>query len=332
MSGTPIDQAKLPPSPASLLLPRVVLYLKGVAMGLGDAVPGVSGGTIAVITNIYDELIFSITAIDLAAVKLLFGGDIRGFWRHINGGFLLLIGLGILSGLLVSANTVLYLLANHFTALMGFFIGLVLASSWILKSQFNLKQGKSYLVLLLGMMLVGALSYLNPGSGELSYLYIFLSGVVAICAMILPGLSGAFILLLLGVLEFILQALVEINLPYIVVFLAGCAVGLLAFSRVLAWLLKNYHQLSYGFITGMLLGSILVLWPWQQTQSFYTDSAGDMHPLQSINVLPLNYLEITGNEPMLAATLICLLAGLVLVNLLHWVSNATFIADAESLD
>jgi len=243
---------------------RLMLFLKGVAMGLGDSVPGISGGTIAVITKIYDQLVFSIRAVDLRACALIFTGQYKTFWQHINGTFLLILVLGILSGLLISANTVLFLLENYFAPLMAFFIGMVLASSALLRNEFSLGIWQNIVALLLGLLLAVSIGFITPRSAELSLIYVFLSGAIAISAMILPGLSGAFILLLLGVYEFILNALLGFDLPYIVVFVLGCAAGLLAFSRVLSWLLRDHHQLSYGFITGMLLGSVSALWPWPE--------------------------------------------------------------------
>ena len=247
---------------------KLMLFVKGVAMGFGDSVPGISGGTIAVITKIYDQLIFSIRAVDLRACKFFFKGQFKAFWQHINGTFLLVLGLGILSGLLISANTVLFLLENYFVPLMAFFIGMVLASSALLRNEFSLGVWQNILALFLGFLLAMSIGFITPRSAELSLVTVFFSGAIAISAMILPGLSGAFILLLLGVYEFILGALLNFDLPYILVFALGCAMGLFVFSRVLSWLLRDHHQLSYGFITGMLLGSVSALWPWQQAKDY----------------------------------------------------------------
>lgn len=247
---------------------KLMLFVKGVAMGFGDSVPGISGGTIAVITKIYDQLIFSIRAVDLRACKFFFKGQFKAFWQHINGTFLLVLGLGILSGLLISANTVLFLLENYFVPLMAFFVGMVLASSALLRNEFSLGVWQNILALFLGFLLAMSIGFITPRSAELSLITVFFSGAIAISAMILPGLSGAFILLLLGVYEFILGALLNFDLPYILVFALGCAMGLFVFSRVLSWLLRDHHQLSYGFITGMLLGSVSALWPWRQTNDY----------------------------------------------------------------
>lgn len=273
MSDNSSTQAQQTVEPWSSGRGKLILFLKGIAMGLGDSVPGVSGGTIAVITKIYDQLVFSIRAIDLRACELLVRGQFKALWQHINGTFLLILALGILSGLLISANTVLFLLENYFAPLMAFFIGMVLASSALLRHEFSLGVWQNLVALCLGLLLAVSIGFISPRAAELSLLYVFFSGAVAISAMILPGLSGAFILLLLGVYEFILEALLSFNLPYILVFILGCALGLLAFSRVLSWMLREHHQLSYGFITGMLLGSVSALWPWSDAE------AGGVYPM-----------------------------------------------------
>jgi len=282
-------------------------------MGLGDSVPGVSGGTIAVITRIYDELIYSIRSVDERALGLVFTGQIGAAWRHVNGNFLLTLALGILSGLLVSANTVLYLLEHRFEALMGFFIGLVMASTVLLLRQFQLARPANLLALLLGCMLTVGVGLLEPAVTELSLVYLFFCGLIAICAMILPGLSGAFILLLLGAYESMLAALTGLQWAVIAVFVSGCVVGLLAFSRLLALALRRFHELSYGFITGLLLGSLSVLWPWQRALSYYVDSHGQQQVLQTANVWPLTYTEQTGLEPQSALVAVCMICGLLTV-------------------
>ena len=298
-------------------LPSLLVFLKGMAMGVGDSIPGVSGGTIAVITNIYEELIHSLSKIDITALKLFFSGSIRKFWFHINGNFLLTLTLGVLAGLLLSANSILYLLENRFEVLMSFFMGLVLSSVWFLKSEVDWGVWQNGFAALLGLLVAIAVSVIPQQLATISYLTVFLSGMVAICAMILPGLSGAFILLILGVYEFILSALTSIQLDFILVFAAGCAIGLLSFTHLLAWLLKNYHALAYSVICGMLLGSINSLWPWQYLDASYTNSAGELHPLASQNLSPLSYSELTGNEPYFWVALGSLMAGVFVVVILH---------------
>lgn len=299
----------------------ILLYLKGMAMGLGDSVPGISGGTIAVITNIYDRLIYSIRAVDLDALKLVLKGRIAEAWQHINGNFLLLLALGILSGLLLSANTVLFLLAEYYEVLMAFFIGLILASTWLLRSQFRMRGPLAWLLLLVGLAVTMGIAFLDARQADLALWYVFVCGAIAICAMILPGLSGAFILILLGIYEAVLRALLALEWQVILVFMLGCVTGLLAFSRLLALTLKRYHDLSYSFITGLLLGSLLTLWPWQRVVSEYIDSEGQVHSLSTRPVWPLNYEELAGQDPMLTLCLVSALGGFGLVILLHGVFN-----------
>lgn len=286
-----------------------LLYAKGIAMGLGDSVPGISGGTIAVITNIYDSLIYSIRSVDIAVAKLALQGRFAESWRRINGNFLLILALGILTGLIISANTVLYLLENQFETLMGFFVGLVLASSYLLLPQIQLKQFSQVLALLFGIAVTVSIGLLEPVTAQPSLSYLFFSGALAICAMILPGLSGAFILLLLGAYQHMLSALVGLELLTIAVFMLGCVCGLLVFSRLLAWLLRNYHQLTYSLIIGLLLGSLGVLWPWQQVLEVFTDTDGEQHVLQTGLLWPLNYTESTGQDPHLLAVVVAVLVG-----------------------
>ncbi|MDG2250732.1 MAG: DUF368 domain-containing protein [Gammaproteobacteria bacterium] len=299
----------------------IVFFLKGIAMGLGDSVPGVSGATVAVITNIYDRFIFAICSIDSTALNLLRAKQLTKTWQHIDGSFLSLLALGALTGLLISANTVLYLLYNFPEPLMAFFIGLVLGSVWVLRSQFHLRRVNNWLAICVGAVLSVMIGSLEPRIVEINILYVFICGSIGISAMLVPGLSGAFILLLLGIYEFILSALVGFDLLYISVFFSGCVVGLLLFSRALSWLLKRYHELSFAMIAGLMCGSIYVLWPWQQAVSFYADNSSMGQALQTVNIWPLNYTAVTGSSPWLALSLVTFLCGVGVVITLQSVAN-----------
>ncbi len=292
------------------------LFAKGVAMGMGDAVPGISGGTIAVITGLYEELIGSIGRIDLTAVALLFAGQISKCWSRINGSFLTVLALGILTGLLVSANSVLYLLENYFAPLMGFFIGLVLASTYFMKAQFNGRSWQNLLAVLLGIAGVTLISTVPQQAASISFISVFFYGAIAICAMILPGLSGAFILLVLGIYEFILNALTQFQLSYIAVFGAGCIFGLLAFARLLNWLLGHHRQVSYSFLTGMLVASVVTLWPWQAAMTVLREDT-QSHFVATVLLSPFEYLSETGNDPALLVTTMSFLLGAITVFSVH---------------
>jgi putative membrane protein len=289
------------------------VFLKGMAMGLADSVPGVSGGTIAVITGIYDEIIFSIRSINLNALRILFVSGIKPAWASINGTFLLALLVGALLSLRLSAQFVLLLLDGFFAPMMAFFTGLVLCSCWYLKDKLGAWNWQRSVFMLGGIGLTIAVSSLSPQSGTISSGYLFICGMIAICAMILPGLSGAFLLLMLGVYDYVLNALVNLEIVSIVIFAAGCSLGLLLFSRLIAWALEHYHELSYAFLFGMLVASVYVLWPWQQVVSTYTDHDGLQQPLEKANVLPGNYEQLTEQDPQWLLVLVALVAGCLLI-------------------
>ncbi len=244
---------------------KLGVFFKGMAMGIADSVPGVSGGTIAVMAGIYEELIHSLKNLNPVSLWSYRKNGLKGFWHSINGNFLVLLLLGIITALFISANTVLYLLEFHYPKLMAFFCGLVLASSWVLLRHvpsWKLPQG---LLFVLGAGITLLIAFINPMAAQVSYWYLFLCGAIAICAMILPGISGAFLLLLLGVYDFVLSALRGLDFAVIVVFASGCALGLLSFSHLLSWTFAHYRDRAYAFLTGMLLASVVVLWPWKLT-------------------------------------------------------------------
>lgn len=240
---------------------KMILFLKGMAMGVADSVPGVSGGTIAVISGIYEPLINALKRCNPMALTVLWQKGPTEFWRSIHGPFLLTLGMGILLSLLLMANTVLYLLDNHRVQVMTFFMGLVLASCWLLRREAGQWNVRTIVLFLLGFLLTAATAVLNPAAGSESLIYVFFSGMIAICAMILPGISGAFILILLGVYEPVLDALRSFDFAVVVVFAAGCAIGLLSFSHLLSWTFHYYRQQTYAILTGMLAASLIVLWP-----------------------------------------------------------------------
>ncbi|MEX0738386.1 MAG: DUF368 domain-containing protein [Pseudohongiella sp.] len=247
----------------SLFRARLVLFLKGMAMGVADSVPGVSGGTIAVISGIYEALIDALKQCHPLALKTLWQQGPRAFWQQIHGAFLFTLLAGTLLSLVLMANTVLYLLETYFVLVMAFFMGLVLASCFLLRAdagRWTLFKG---LLFGIGFMLTALTAILNPMAGSTALVYIFFSGMIAICAMILPGISGAFILLLLGVYEYVLGALRSFQLEVILVFALGCVIGLLSFAHLLSWTFRYYREQSYAFLIGMLAASLIVLWPWR---------------------------------------------------------------------
>lgn len=249
---------------SSVFRARLVLFLKGMAMGVADSVPGVSGGTIAVISGIYEALINALKQCHPLALKVLWQQGPRAFWQQIHGPFLLTLGGGILLSLILMANTVLYLLETWFELVMAFFMGLVLASCWLLRAEAGRWSLFKAMLFAIGFTLTALTAILNPMAGSTALPYVFFSGMIAICAMILPGISGAFILLLLGVYEYVLGALRDFQPGVILVFGLGCVIGLLSFAHLLSWTFRYYREQSYAFLIGMLAASLIVLWPWRE--------------------------------------------------------------------
>jgi putative membrane protein len=292
------------------------LYLKGIAMGSADVVPGVSGGTIAFITGIYTELLDSIKSVNIKALTTLFNQGPKAAWQAINGTFLLVLLLGILTAILTLAKVIHYLLDVHAILLWSFFFGLILASSLHMGKQITQWQGKTYVILLLGALSAGFISVASPTSIDASYLNIFIAGSIAICAMILPGISGSFILLLMGLYAPVLAAVKGLQLDIMCIFALGAVLGLMLFSRLLSWLLHHYQDLMFSLLTGFMLGALLKVWPWKETISFRLNSKGLEVPFEQLNRLP----EWVNSDQILWS---CVMAGagFVCVFLLEKVSN-----------
>tara|TARA_Y100000816_G_scaffold148242_1_gene105241 strand:- start:1061 stop:1975 length:915 start_codon:yes stop_codon:yes gene_type:complete len=242
---------------------KVYLFFKGVAMGAADIVPGVSGGTIALITGIYEELIESIKNINLRLFKTLFTKGFKTFWHDLNGNFLLTLALGIMSSILLLAQFISYLLLNHEFKIWGFFFGLILSSGILIYREVNNISSSSLTYLFLGILIASIISISGPTTTPNNYFFIFLTGSIAICAMILPGISGSFILLLLSKYEFIINSIKDFKFDVLIVFALGCIFGLLLFSRFLSYLFLNYKDYVLSLLSGFLFGSLLKVWPFK---------------------------------------------------------------------
>lgn len=291
----------------------LLLFLKGAGMGAADVVPGVSGGTIAFITGIYEELLGSIRSVNGEAVKLLLRFNLKGFWKHINGSFLVVLLAGIGFSLLSLSRLILYLLEHHPEMLWSFFFGLIVASALVVGKKISRWTLPVILAGLAGAAIAYYVTVASPTQTPEAYWFIFLSGAIAICAMILPGISGSFILVLLAKYEFILGALKELRVGVMLTFGLGCITGILVFSHVLNWMLKNYHNLTIALLTGFMVGSLNKVWPWKVTLETYTDRHGAVKPLVQENVFPNEYLQVTGQEPYLLYGLLLAVFGFMLV-------------------
>lgn len=289
------------------------LVLKGMGMGAADVVPGVSGGTIAFITGIYEELINSIKSINLNAIKLFFTGKFAEFWTAINGSFLISVLIGIGISIFSLAKGLEYLLNNFPILVWSFFFGLIVASAIYVARSIDKWNIGSVIAGVAGIAIAYFITVITPAEANTNYWFIFLSGSIAICAMILPGISGSFILVLLGMYKFILEAVGDMKIAVIGTFMAGAAVGIIAFSNVLSWLLKKYHNLTIAVLAGFMVGSLNKVWPWKEVTETILDRHGELKPIAERNILPGTYEQITGNEALLLGAVICVIAGFALI-------------------
>ena len=279
-------------------------------MGAADVVPGVSGGTIAFISGIYEELLETINAINFGVFKTLKNNGIKAAWKSINGNFIVTLFLGIGISIASLAKFISYVLEAHPILIWSFFFGLVLASILYVGKQVKSWNAGSIVSLIIGTGLAFWITILPPLSSSNELWFIFVSGMIAICAMILPGISGSFILLLMGSYQTVLVAVKDKEFYTIVVFMLGAIMGLLSFSKVLKWMFAKYHDLTIAVLTGFLIGSLNKLWPWKiNKELLYTHSDGKKDFLQE-NVFPA---EIVGEPQVMYAVAFCILgAGLIL--------------------
>lgn len=282
-------------------------------MGGADVIPGVSGGTIAFITGIYEELLNSIKSLDGDALLLLKRFKLKEFWQKINGSFLLAVFAGLLTSLLSLAKLMNYLLATYPIPVWSFFFGLILISSpLILKEVKKWSFGVGFAGIA-GVAIAYWITIISPAQTPSNLFFIFLCGALAICAMILPGISGAFILLLLGKYEFMIKSLIEINIPVIAVFFIGCVVGLLSFSRFLSWILKFYRFPTLALLSGFMIGSLNKVWPWKEVIAFRINHEGKQIPAFDQSILPGQYFENTGSDPQIFQAILFTALGVLIV-------------------
>ncbi|RLK00041.1 DUF368 domain-containing protein [Tenacibaculum discolor] len=289
-----------------------VIMLKGMAMGAADVVPGVSGGTIAFISGIYEELLGSISNVNLKLLKTLQKEGFASAWRQINGNFLASLFVGIFISIVSLAKMISWLLIHHPILVWSFFFGLVLASIiYIAKqvTQWNLVSG---ILLILGAILAYYITTLNPLVSEHSSMsFMFLAGAIAICAMILPGISGSFILVLLGAYKPVLAAVNNRDFTTITFVGLGAIIGLLTFSRVLKYLFENYKNYTLVVLTGFIIGSLNKIWPWKKVLTYRTNSHGEQVPFNELSISPFSY---DGNPQLMYATVLAIIGfGLILL-------------------
>lgn len=284
----------------------ILVAVKGACMGAADVIPGVSGGTIAFITGIYDDLIGSLNSINKTALQLFFSGRFKDFWKHINGNFLLSLFCGILISVLSLAGLMHYLLENHPIQTWAFFFGLIVASSIFILRGIDGWNLKTILFLVFGVILGIVVCTLSPTTTPDALWFIFLSGAIAICAMILPGISGSFILLILGKYQYIMSTISGLtsgeaigeNLLVLCVFAVGAVCGILAFSRFLHWLLGKYNKETLIVLAGFIIGSLVKVWPWSNMEAIIPSQFPHLAEMMEATSSPLPAEVIAEYTPM----------------------------------
>lgn len=299
----------------------LIIALKGAGMGAADVVPGVSGGTIAFITGIYEELILSIQTINLKSLKLLFRFRIKDFLWEINAKFLFALIFGIGISVLSLAKILKLLLETQPILIWSFFFGLIAASTILIGKKIQHKNLSTFIAITIGAICAYFITSATPAETTNAYWFIFLSGSIAICAMILPGISGAFILLLLSKYHFIISALSELKFAVLGVFMAGAITGIISFSNLLGWLLKNFHNTTIAVLTGFMFGSLNKVWPWKQTVETFIDKHGEIRPLIQENVFPSNFSKITGQPSQIFWAITLAIAGFLFITIIESLSS-----------
>ena len=291
-------------------------------MGAVEVVPGVSSGTIALIAGIYEELLLTIKNFPVA-VKDLFKNkfDLKLFRKNANINFLLALFLGMGTGVMSLAKLTKYLLENFPVAMWAFFFGLVLASVWFVLREVKKWKPTYFVLFAVGVIAGFLITILSPAETPEALWFIFLSGAIAICAMMLPGISGSFILLILGKYQYVLAALTEGNIPVILTFISGAVIGIILFSHFLSWLLKNYHAITIFFLGGVMFGSLNKIWPWKTVVESVIKPDGEIVPIVEKNILPATYTELTGEPSQVLYAIIMLFVGLSIIFIIDSVAR-----------
>ncbi len=300
------------------LIDYVVISLKGMAMGAADVVPGVSGGTIAFISGIYEELITSINNINVSLIKSFLKEGFFAGWKKLNGSFLLSIVIGIAISVLSLVKTIKWLLENEPVLLWSFFFGLVIASIFFVAKQITKWTLATVLGFIIGSFVAYYITTLPPLGTNSSSWFLFFSGALAICAMILPGISGAFILVLLGAYKPVIDAIDNRDFKTILILGVGAIIGLLSFSKLLKWLFKNYHNLTLAILTGFIFGSLNKIWPWKKVLTWRMNSHNEKVPLLEQSISPFSF----EGDNQLAIAVLLMIIGFLTIFILEKLGNA----------
>jgi len=289
-------------------------FIKGLAMGSANVIPGVSGGTVALVTGIYERLINALKSCDLNALKLLFARDFKGVWKHVDGAFLSAILGGVAVSIVSLAKVLEYLLGNFEVLTMAFFFGLIAVSVLSVGRTVKRWGASALLALVIGTVLAVSVAFLAPAGENANAGYLFLCGVVAICSMILPGLSGSFVLIIMGNYALVLGAIGRFDMAILLPMALGCGLGLLAFAHLLGWVYSKYHDQTVALMTGFIIGSLAIVWPWKNTLTevvaregkddkiittgyeWFTPALSDSSTLMALGLMVVGGLMIWGME------------------------------------
>ncbi|MCI5055942.1 MAG: DUF368 domain-containing protein [Flavobacteriales bacterium] len=311
---------------------KVALMLKGAAMGIAETIPGVSGGTLAFITGIYERLINSIKSFHPSLFSVFKKDGIAGVWKKIDGNFLLFLVAGMGAGLVIGTKVFSKLLESFPLHLWAFFFGLIIASAYMVGKEIKKWNALRVITILIFSGIAYAVTISSPTSGSTDLWLVFISGAIAVSALMLPGLSGSFILLLMGMYSIILPTFKELlenpngdNIKIILVFIAGCATGMLTFVHLLSWTYKNYREQTLAALTGFLIGSLNKLWPWQEVLSTRVNSHGETVPSFTQSISPASFGSLSenihyGTEPHTIACISLMIGGIALVLILDRLS------------
>ena len=324
----------------------LIISFKGIAMGAADAVPGVSGGTIAFISGIYEELINTISNVNFKTLKTLKTEGIKAFWQKVNGNFLLALLIGMVISFASFMKLAKYLIEQHPILIWSFFFGLIIASILFIGKQITKWNIATIIALISGALLAYYITSLPSMASNDSPYFLFIAGAIAICAMILPGISGSFILVILGAYKTLSIAIDSLDIKKIAIFGLGAIVGLLSFSRILKWLFKHYHNTTLAVLTGFIFGSLNKVWPWKKTVSIMHDTTKEVVPFSSISdlgtlsvyqktiqnfesyktvaeqsILPSNFSEINQTDGQIITAIILMTVGFLTIFILEKVGN-----------
>lgn len=288
----------------------IAVGFKGLAMGAADVVPGVSGGTIAFISGIYEELVASISNINFSLLKTLQKEGFKVAWKQLNGSFLAALFIGVLISILSLAKTIKYLLENEPILLWSFFFGLVMASIIFIGRQVEKWNYKLLLLAVFGAAFGYTITIVSSTSiTEINYLFLVFAGAIASCAMILPGISGSYILLLMGVYPIVMTAITNRDVKIISAIGVGVVLGLLFFSKLLKWLFSKYKNEMLVVLTGIMFGSLNKVWPWKITVTTYLNSHGETKPLLEQSISPFSF----DGDPQLMLSILLALSGFFII-------------------